>query len=68
MTAEMVTALANAPVVIVLIYLIIRMQAEKEKLIAALVESERQHAQDLVKIICSGKVSVVTTPLPHPED
>jgi len=58
MTPEIITALINAPVTIVLIYLIIRMQSEKEKLIDALVTSERNHATDLVKIICSGKITV----------
>lgn len=55
MSPDELNFLASIPVIGVLIYLIIRMQAEKEKLITALVEGERAHARDLVEIITSGK-------------
>lgn len=52
MDAEIVKALAELPAMVVLIYLLVRMQAEKEKLLAALIESEREHARNLVAIAC----------------
>lgn len=51
MTVEMIEALSQAPVILILIYLIIRMQGEKEKLITAMVDIERGHDQQLMDII-----------------
>lgn len=51
MTPEAIESLAQAPVILVLIYLIIRMQGEKEKLITGIIEMERDHAKQLMEII-----------------
>lgn len=51
MTVEMIEALSQAPVILILIYLVIRMQGEKEKLITAMVDIERGHDQQLMEII-----------------
>lgn len=50
MDIEIIKTLASLPTEIVLIYLVIRMQGEKEKLLAAIIESEREHARNLVSI------------------
>lgn len=66
MDIELIKALGDLPVVAILIYLIIRQQAEKEKLLAALIERECAHAKDLVSIVMSGKVipREITNPSP----
>lgn len=63
MTVDVIEALAQAPVILVLIYLIIRMQSEKEKLIAGLIELERDHTKALFTIIMTHE-----QPLPHPTE
>lgn len=51
MSLDTIEALMQAPVILVLIYLIIRMQGEKEKLISAMVDIERGHDEQLMSII-----------------
>lgn len=67
MNSELIAAISNAPVVVVLIYLIIRMQAEKEKLIASIIESERQHAKDILSLVCGDRVPHSYAPSPTPD-
>lgn len=54
MDIEIIKALTGLPVELILIYLIIRMQAEKEKIIGALIDSERKHALDLIDVFCGS--------------
>lgn len=62
MDIELIKALGDLPVVAICIYLIIRTQGEKEKLLSELIASERSHAKDLVDIIVSGRVIVGNHP------
>jgi hypothetical protein len=55
---EVLRTLAELPTVVLLIYLLIRAQGQNEKLLAGMLESERNHARNLVEIICSGKINV----------
>lgn len=63
MTPEVIEALAQAPLVLVLIYLLIRQQGEKEKLLAGMIEMGRDHAKQLMEIIAR-----IYTPPPPPQD
>lgn len=55
MEADLVKALASLPLDGILIYLIVRQQAQIEKLFNCLVESEREHARTIVSIIASSR-------------
>jgi hypothetical protein len=68
MDVELIKALANLPITAILIYLVIRLQAEKEKLLTSFIEGERCHAKDLVDIVLSGKIKSIAAPPPQVEN
>lgn len=56
MEIDLIKEIVNLPIIAVLIYLMVRQQAQIDKLLASVIESERNHAKDLVEIVCSGKI------------
>lgn len=58
MDIEVIKALASLPLEAVLIYLIIRQQSQIEKLLACMVENERNHTRDLLEVLVSRGGSV----------
>jgi len=62
MTEETIKALAQLPLVGVLIYLLVRSQTNIDSLMKTIIESEREHAKNLVQIICSGRITADNLP------
>lgn len=58
MDPETIKALAESGVSAVLIFIVVRQQLQIEKLLGSIIESERQHARNLIDIFCSGRVSM----------
>lgn len=54
MDIELIKALGDLPIVGILIYLLVREQGTNEKLLMSIIESERDHARNLVNIACHG--------------
>jgi len=63
MDPETIKALADVPVVGVLIFLLVRQQLQNEKLLLQFAESEREHAKNLVTILTSGTFCKHAVPL-----
>lgn len=53
MDAEVIKLLAALPLETVLIYLIVRQQAQIERLLASIIESEREHARSILELVTS---------------
>lgn len=56
MDADVIKALAEWPIVVILLYLLVREQAQKEKLLTELLNQARQHAEHLVELACHGVI------------
>jgi hypothetical protein len=54
MDAETIQAIAQLPIIGVLIYLLVREQAQKEKLLDQLCVQAAQHAKDLLELAIRG--------------
>lgn len=54
MDVELIKALADLPIMGILIYLLVKEQGTNEKLLMSIIESEREHARNLVNIACHG--------------
>lgn len=52
MDIEVIKAIASLPVEAILVFLLVRQQLQIEKLLAGMVQSEREHADRLVAIAC----------------
>lgn len=61
MSPDEIAALANIPAIAILVYLVFRAQAANERLIQAIVDAERRHAESLERILCSDK-KIADTP------
>lgn len=57
--ASLIEAIAKLGIDGILIYLLLREQAQKEKLLDQLVIQARQHAENLVQMACRGFVARV---------
>lgn len=60
MSPDEIAALANIPAIAILVYLVFRAQAANERLIQAIVDAERRHAESLERILCSDKKNADT--------
>lgn len=56
MDIEIIKALANLPLDFVLIYLIVKQQAQINMLLERIGASEREHLDSLVRILCRGSL------------
>ena len=54
MDAETIKAILDLPIMGVLIFLLYRENAAKEKLMALLIEQARQHSEHLMQMACHG--------------
>lgn len=60
MDVEIIKALSGLPIEIVLIYVIFQQQKQIEKLLAGIIESEREHARNLVSIVVGNHDNLVS--------
>lgn len=61
MDIELIKALGTLPLEAVLIFIIIRQQQQIEKLMASIIESERNHASNLLQIVVGSRGLLVHT-------
>lgn len=67
MTPEEINAIASLPVIGVLIYVIIRLQSQVDKLLQVITDMSEKHANDMIEMACTD-VGHPPTPPPPPRE